>query len=89
VISSVACGVEAESIKAEVVARRASSEAALIRRFEQAKDAGELPDGLEPAALARYLYAILQGMSVQAGSGASIPELEQLVETSLSVWPTR
>jgi AcrR family transcriptional regulator len=89
VISSVACGVEAESIKAEVVARRASSEAALIRRFERAKAAGELPDGLEPAALARYLYAILQGLSVQAGSGATIPELEQLVETSLSVWPTR
>src|SRR5882762_6601443 len=48
VISSVACGVEAESIKADVVARRASSEAALIRRFERAKAAGELPDGLEP-----------------------------------------
>jgi AcrR family transcriptional regulator len=89
VISSVACGVEAESIKADVVARRASSEAALIRRFEQAQAAGELPDGIEAGALARYLYAVLQGMSVQAGSGATIPELDQLVETSLAIWPTR
>lgn len=89
VISSVACGAEAEPIKAEVVKRRASSEAALIRRFEAAKAAGELPDGLEASALTRYLFAILQGMAIQGGSGATCTELNQLVETSLSVWPTR
>jgi AcrR family transcriptional regulator len=89
VISTIACGVEAESIKAEVVARRASSEAALVARFEQAKIAGDLPDTLEPTALVRYLFALMQGLSVQAGSGATCPELQQLVETSLAVWPTR
>jgi AcrR family transcriptional regulator len=89
VISTSACGVEAESIKADVVARRASSEAALIARFEQAKADGDLPDGLEPEALVRYLFALMQGLSVQAGSGATCPQLRQLVETSLAVWPTR
>jgi AcrR family transcriptional regulator len=89
IISSVACGVEAESIKADVVKRRASSEGALIRRFEQAKQDGDLPEGLEPDALARYLLAIVQGLSVQGGSGASCTQLGQLVETSLSLWPTR
>ncbi|MBJ6121805.1 TetR/AcrR family transcriptional regulator [Sphingomonas mollis] len=89
VISAAACGAEAEAIKAEVVKRRASSEAALIRRFEEAKAAGEFPDGLEAPALARYLFAIMQGLAIQGGSGATCAELGQLVETSLSVWPTK
>jgi AcrR family transcriptional regulator len=89
VISVSACGVEAESIKAEVVARRAPSEKALIERFERAKAEGDLPETLEPEALVRYLFALMQGLSVQAGSGATCGQLQQLVETSLSVWPTR
>jgi AcrR family transcriptional regulator len=89
VISSATCGAEAEPIKAEVVKRRASSEAALIARFEQAQAAGELPDGMTPAALTRYLFAILQGLAIQGGSGATCEELSQLVETSMAVWPTQ
>jgi len=88
VISSVACSAEAESIRADVLARRASSEAALRQRFERAQAEGELPGHLDAAALTRYLLALLQGLTVQAGAGASPAELEQLVETSLSLWPT-
>lgn len=89
VIGTVACGAEAEPIKAEVVKRRASSHAALVARFDRAKMDGDLPDGLEPEALARYLLAIMQGLTIQAGAGATCAELSQLVETSLTVWPTR
>lgn len=88
VISAAGCGVEAEPIKAEVVKRRASSEAALIRRFAAAQAAGDWRDGLEPAALARYLFAIMQGLAIQGGSGATPAQLTELVETSLAVWPT-
>jgi AcrR family transcriptional regulator len=89
VISSATCGAEAEPIKAEVVKRRASSEAALIKRFEQAQAAGEFPDGMTPQALTRFLYAIMQGLAIQGGSGATCTELCQLVETSMAVWPTK
>jgi AcrR family transcriptional regulator len=89
VISSVACGVEAESIREEVIARRKSSLEALMRRFEQAKAEGELPEDMTAEGLAGYLGALLQGLSLQAGGGASRAELERLVETSLAVWPTR
>ena len=89
VLGSAACGSEAEGVKAEVAARRASSQAALVRRFEEAKSTGELPDGMEAPALARYLFAIIQGLALQAGAGATPAELAQLVETSLSVWPTK
>ena len=89
VIGSTPCGAEAEGIKAEVAGRRASSKDALVRRFEQAKAAGELPDGMTGASLAQYLFAIMQGLTLQAGAGATPAELSQLVETSMAVWPTK
>lgn len=88
VIHSVACSPEAESIKADVVARRESSQAALIERFERAKREGDLPAHVDPKTLTTYLYALLQGMAVQAGSGASHDELQRLVDMSLTLWPS-
>ncbi|MEA3388037.1 TetR/AcrR family transcriptional regulator [Sphingobium sp. CCH11-B1] len=89
VMSMVACTTQAESIKADVIARRASSDRALIERLERAQEEGDLPDGVEPAALAAYLMAVIQGMGVQASGGASRQQLEQLVHTTLTMWPTK
>ena len=89
VISSMACGAEAESIKAEVVKRRASSEAALRRRFEQAAADGDFPDSIDPADLVGYLMAVMQGMAVQAGSGVPRENLRHLVATTMALWPGR
>jgi AcrR family transcriptional regulator len=89
VISATACGAEAASIKADVIKRRASSQVALVNRFEQAKRDGDLPEHIDAVGLTSYLFAILQGMAVQAGSGATRADLERVVDTSLMVWPTR
>jgi AcrR family transcriptional regulator len=88
VISTAACGAEAEPIKAEVMKRRASSEAALIARFERAVAEGEVPPHLTAPALVRFLVALMQGLAIQGGSGATCAELSQLVDTSMAVWPT-
>src|SRR5687768_4282992 len=82
VIGSVSCGPEAESIRADLMARRKSSQDALCARLEQAKADGDLPDGCDVDGLCAYFAAIMQGMSIQAGSGASKKQLEALVETS-------
>ena len=89
VISATACGAEAETIKADVIKRRASSHAALLERFRRAQREGDLPDHLDPDALCSWLFALLQGMAVQAGSGATRAELERVAETSLMMWPGR
>ena len=89
VITSSACGSEGESIKADVMKRRASSQAALVERFRTAQAEGDLPAHLEPEALTAYIYALVQGMAVQAGSGATRADLERVVDTSLAMWPTR
>ena len=89
VIASVACGAEAESIKAEVLKRRASSEAALLARMERAKVEGDLPDHITADGIVRYLNAVSQGLSIQGGSGASPEQLDQIVRTTLELWPGR
>jgi AcrR family transcriptional regulator len=89
VISTVACGTEAESVRGDVMARQASTSAALLQRFEEAKAEGDLPDHVEAASLVRYLTAVLQGLCVQAGAGASPEDLRRIVDTTLDLWPGR
>lgn len=87
VVAAVACGESAASIRAEVVSRRASSQAALVTRFERARAEGDFGPEIEPEGLARLLSTIMQGMAVQASAGASAEELERLIATSLQMWP--
>jgi len=88
VISSMACGAEAESVRSEVVARRAVWNAAVVERFERARAEGDLPAHIDPHGLSRLLSAMLQGISIQHGDGATKEQLEQLIDTSLALWPT-
>ena len=85
---ALACGEAAESVRRELVARRAAGEAAVRRRFERARAEGDLPADADPADLARYLGAVIQGMAVQAAGGASREELQRVVALALRAWPT-
>jgi len=89
VISSVACGAEAESIRADVHERSKVAKAALVERMERAKVEGDLPDHVDVEALTGFLYALMQGMAVQAGAGATRADLDRLVDTSMLMWPSR
>lgn len=89
VISTVACTNEIDSIRDHVAARRASSEAALVERFERATAKGDLPQGVDPKALASCLTTVLQGLSVKAQGCACPSELQGTVDAFLSIWPSR
>jgi AcrR family transcriptional regulator len=89
VVAVVACNDYCETMKADILARRKSSTAALMNRFERARDEGDLPDHVDPAGLALHLGALMQGMAVQSGGGATREQLEMLVDTSLQFWPGR
>jgi AcrR family transcriptional regulator len=84
---ALACGEAADSVRRELCARRAAGEAALRRRFERARAEGDLPAGADPADLARYVLAVIQGMAVQAAGGASREELCRVAEMALRAWP--
>lgn len=89
VINSVACGAEAESIRAEVLKRGAVVKQELIARFERAKAEGDLPADTDVTGLTAYLTALLQGIALQAGGGVSCADLKALIDTSLACWPSK
>jgi AcrR family transcriptional regulator len=89
VISSVACGAEADCIRQEVLERGRIAHQALIERMERAIAEGDFHAPVDPEGITKYLTAILQGMAVQAGAGATREELQRLVDTSLAIWPSR
>jgi len=80
---------EAEPIRRALIDARASGEAALRDRFEQARQEGDLPETANCAALAAYVMAVLHGMAVQAKAGFSREILEAVAEQALSTWPSK
>ena len=88
VIASVACQSVEPSIRDDVNARAESSRRAIIARMQQAIDAGEFRVATEAEAITRYLLAIMQGISVQAQSGASREELLQVADSAILSWPS-
>jgi AcrR family transcriptional regulator len=84
---ALSCGEAAESIKQELMSRRAHGEQDLRQRFERAIAEDDLPAGSDAADLARYISAILQGMAVQAAGGASREQLRRIAEMTLRSWP--
>jgi AcrR family transcriptional regulator len=81
------CGEAAESIKQELRIHRARFESDLRERLERAKSDGDLPGTADPAALARYIATIAQGLAVQAVGGTTRDELKKTVEMVLMTWP--
>jgi AcrR family transcriptional regulator len=87
VISSVACGAEAQTIREEVLARGKFARQALIDRMGRAKDEGDLPRWIDVDGLVGFMMAVFQGMAVQAGAGATREDLARLVDTAVALWP--
>ena len=84
---ALSCGDAAESIKQELMLRRAKGEEDLCKRFDRAIAEGDLPTGSDAADLARYISAILQGMAVQAAGGTNREQLRKIADVTLRTWP--
>lgn len=80
---AVACSDAAEPIRLELVRRRRASEALLSERLKAAEAAGELADGVSAEDLARFVMTVSQGMAVQAKAGASLKQLDRVIDLAL------
>lgn len=56
-------------------------------RLRDARRTGELPEGVDPQALAGYFATIIQGMSQRSCDGAEAEELSGIAELALAAWP--
>jgi hypothetical protein len=64
------------------------AEGAIRKRLERAKSEGDLPRHANPADLARYVMAILDGIAVAGATGASRKQLQTIAEVALRAWPS-
>jgi len=85
--SALTCSEESECIKNELSLRRADSDGMLRLRLERAQKEGEIPQGVDVAALSRYFSTILRGMSVEASGGATRQDLQNVIDLALKAWP--
>jgi len=88
VITANTCGEDAQSVRQEVLSRGQVFRNAIVERLERAKADGDLPDQVDVAGLTSMLVAVVQGISFQAGGGATREELDKLVDTALALWPS-
>jgi AcrR family transcriptional regulator len=81
------CGNRSIAIRQELISRRLAGEAAIHRRLKRAKAEGDLPANCNPADLARYLSAVIYGITVLAAGGANRRELQGVADVALRSWP--
>jgi AcrR family transcriptional regulator len=84
---ALACADEADPIRDALQRCRRTGELALAERLSRAKAEGDLSPDADPDGLARYLYAVLNGMAVQAAGGAGRDELVATATLTLKAWP--
>jgi AcrR family transcriptional regulator len=88
VCGALACGKEAEPVRRELARLRQAAVTALRERFERAVRDGDLPGGTDCATLARYIATVLNGLAVQAASGATEKELRPVSVMVMRAWPS-
>lgn len=81
------CNEASDCLRQQLDGYRVAQERIVRERLERASDAGELPPGTDPAALARLVTTLIHGMSVQAAGGATRSDLEAIVHAALLFWP--
>lgn len=78
-----ACSPENARVSEVLAAGRAATESALVERLSRAAEEGDLPDGMDARALARFVMALSEGHAVHAAAGASREDLHASVDIAL------
>ena len=81
-------GDKTSRIRKEVTARLVKTEGVIRKRLERAKSERDLPRHANPADLARYIMAVLDGIAVAGATGASRKKLRSIAEVALRAWPS-
>jgi AcrR family transcriptional regulator len=87
VCGALACGDDAEPVRMELARLRQAAVSTLRERFDRAVQDGDLPEGTDCATQARYIATVLNGLAVQAASGATGKELRLVAALALRAWP--
>jgi AcrR family transcriptional regulator len=78
---------DGEPIRREMSALRASGTDQVQARFERARRDGDLPAGTDTLALTQFVVSVMNGMAIQASTGASRETLMHVIHLAMKAWP--
>ncbi len=78
---------DAEAVRRELAERRIGGEEAVRHRLQRAKSERDLPSNADPAALSRFLWAVIYGMGVESAGGAGRRQLKDVAAIAMRAWP--
>ena len=81
------CSPEMESLRRKMNERRGLSLARFQKRLARAVEDGELKASCDTGSLALFFLTTMQGMSIQARTGASREQLTQVGKLAMQAWP--
>jgi AcrR family transcriptional regulator len=84
---NLACSNDASSVATMTSQLRTKAKHLIQKRLAEAVNTGELPATANPAQLADYYAAVIQGMSVQAIDGATTKRLRDIASMAMKAWP--
>lgn len=87
--AAVKCGDPESVIGQALAALIGAGHRAFVERFQRARAERDLPRDADPVALARFIDAVAQGISVQAAAGVDRIGLESIAELALRQFPKR
>jgi AcrR family transcriptional regulator len=88
-IGCVAGGPQDISVRANIVDRNAAARRALALRLEKAKREGDLPEVCDAQSISSWLFAVMQGLIVQAACHVERSTSLRIVDLTLASWPPR
>ncbi|GAC32097.1 TetR/AcrR family transcriptional regulator [Paraglaciecola polaris] len=86
---ALACSEAAAGVKDVLTKRRHQGENELRSRLELAQQQGDLTDEADASTLARYLCTVINGIAIQASSGATEAQLVGVAKLALASFPRR
>jgi AcrR family transcriptional regulator len=87
--AGMSAGVNNEDVPRAIVNQRSRTRNLLTQRLKRAQEDGDLPRSEDPAALARYLLMVFNGLALQAAEGMPEAELKESAERALMGWPAQ
>ncbi len=84
---ALACRDSSDPIRKALAARRAATERTLRERFERGIAEGDLPRKADPAALAKFVATLQNGIAVQMAGGADRETMLSAIDVALRGWP--
>jgi AcrR family transcriptional regulator len=78
-----ACGTGTESVKQAMIDWRRNGQVLIEKRMQRARCEGDLSKNVNPKDLARYVFIMMNGLSIQAVNGATPSEMNAAVDIAL------